>query len=72
MEKNRDKYFVKPYNQTSKNGTVIGYGKFYLSGNVMEGNVDITKDNLKGVKMQQKTDIHLIVFVVCSLLFVSF
>ncbi len=56
MGKNRDKYFVNPYNQTSKSGPVIGYGKFYLSGNVMEGNVDITKDNLKGVKMQQKTD----------------
>jgi len=47
-----NKYFINPYADDGKNHQPAGiFGKFYLKGNVMEGNRAITKNNESGVKM---------------------
>lgn len=44
------KYFINPYADDGKTKQPAGvYGKFYLRGNIMEGNPEITKNNAKGV-----------------------
>lgn len=47
-----NKYFINPYADDGKNHQPAGiFGRFYLKGNVMEGNRAITKNNVSGVKM---------------------
>ena len=47
-----NKYFINPYADDGKNHQPAGiFGRFYLKGNVMEGNPAITKNNVSGVKM---------------------
>ena len=47
-----NKYFINPYADDGKNHQPAGtFGRFYLKGNVMEGNPAITKNNVTGVKM---------------------
>ena len=47
-----NKYFINPYADDGKNNQPAGiFGRFYLKGNVMEGNRAITKNNVSGVKM---------------------
>lgn len=46
------KRFLNPYADDGKNNQPAGvYGKFYISGNVMDGNCEVTKDNEKGVAL---------------------
>ena len=47
-----NRYFINPYADDGKNHQPAGiFGRFYLKGNVMEGNPAITKNNVSGVKM---------------------
>jgi len=47
-----NRYFINPYADDGKNHQPAGiFGRFYLKGNVMEGNPAITKNNVTGVKM---------------------
>ena len=47
-----NRYFINPYADDGKNHQPAGiFGRFYLKGNVMEGNPAITKKNVSGVKM---------------------
>jgi len=47
--------FLNAYKQASNNSPVYGYGKFYIDGNVMDGQPDITADNWKGVEAKNGT-----------------
>ncbi len=57
----RRTYFFNPSNETS--GKAVGFGKFYVSGNILEGNEAINKDNRKGIKPQSPVDMDSILFI---------
>ncbi len=57
---NRKTYFFNPSNETS--GKAVGFGKFYASGNILEGNNAINKDNRKGIKPQSPVNPDSILF----------
>lgn len=45
--------FLNAYKQASNNAPIYGYGKFYVSGNVLDGRQDISNDNWLGVMAKQ-------------------
>jgi hypothetical protein len=45
----RRDFFLHPLNKIENSVLVYEYGKFFLSGNVLEGNSTVTNDNWKGV-----------------------
>ncbi|WP_243348939.1 polysaccharide lyase family 1 protein [Parabacteroides sp. FAFU027] len=56
----RKKYFFNPSNETG--GKATGFGKFYVSGNILEGNNAINQDNHKGIKPQSPVSLDSILF----------
>ncbi|MEG1587225.1 MAG: thrombospondin type 3 repeat-containing protein, partial [Bacteroidales bacterium] len=58
MAKNKDTYFFNPMNQTKKDEAPQGYGKFFIQGNILEGNKAINQDNKKGIKPQNPVEIE--------------
>lgn len=45
-----DKHILNPYADDGKNNQTAGiYGKFYIKGNVLVGNKEVTHNNVKGV-----------------------
>ncbi|MDP4272193.1 MAG: pectate lyase, partial [Bacteroidota bacterium] len=56
----RKKYFFNPSNETSEKS--VGFGKFYVSGNILEENNAINQDNLKGIKPQSPVSLDSILF----------
>jgi len=52
-------YFIQPYYITTADtdpNKYLGYGTFYINGNVMEGNADYTANNWNGVQLQKTSD----------------
>lgn len=45
-------FFIEPY-LNRKGRTLCGYGKWFVKGNVMDGNRDLTSDNWKGVEVSK-------------------
>lgn len=57
LRKGKDKYFFNPMNQTTKGKDPQGYGKFFVAGNILEGNTDINRDNKTGIKPQNPVEL---------------
>jgi hypothetical protein len=47
--------FLNAYKQATSTSTVYGYGKFYINGNIVDGQPDITLDNWIGVEAKSGT-----------------
>ncbi len=47
--------FLNAYKQATSSSPVYGFGKFYVAGNIMEGQNDITADNTIGVVAKNGT-----------------
>ncbi|MCR9016483.1 pectate lyase family protein [Aquiflexum gelatinilyticum] len=54
-EGNRVDFILNP--QRTGNGSTYSYGKFYVDGNILEGNEKITQDNWSGVRLEN-TPLH--------------